>query len=157
MLEKLHPALHALSRRLEKTPLVVAPTTQQLQETLLEVLEPGGSKGATFILVDALDEVPFHSRSGERAGIVRLLGTLASSQAPYLHILMTSRPHEDLLRSFGGLRSFWIANPIPAANIAADIELYVRSGITEIAGRVKINVNDQKRLIARLAGPEQTM
>jgi hypothetical protein len=155
--KKIHPALHDLCERLEKTPSVVKPTTQQLQETLLEVLQPIDSEGATFILVDALDEVPFHNRHSERASVAKFLNTLASSQAPTLRVLMTSRPHEDLLRIFGGPQAGWAVFPIPADNIQADVKLYVRAAVKELAMEYGVNENSQERLIARLAGPEQTM
>lgn len=154
---KIHSALHSLYDKLQKTPSVVTPTTQQLQETLLEVLEPDGSKGVTFLLVDALDEIPFQNRHKERAGIVRLLNTLASSQASTLRILMTSRPHDDLLRSFGCSPAGWRVFPIPAKMIQADVELYVRAAVEELALTCGLNKNSQERLIARMTGPGQTM
>lgn len=156
--EKIHPALHALVEELEKTPSVVTPTTQQLQETLLGVLGPDGLvECETFVLVDALDEIPFQSQHGERAKIAKLLNMLASSQDPSLHLLMTSRAHGDLVNSFGGPQAIWSASPIPADSIQAGIEFYVCSKIAQLAESVYINENDQKRLVTRLAGPGQTM
>lgn len=99
---KLHPALHVLHTEIAKRPLVIEPTTQQLQETLLKVLEPDGVEGTTFILVDAVDELAFSASHSQRIGIRKLLNTLTSSQAPGLRMLMTSRPHSDLLISFAG-------------------------------------------------------
>lgn len=157
MREKIHPALHTLSERLKKTQSVDKPSTQQLQATLLEVLQPIDSEGATFILVDALDEVPFHNRHSERASVAKFLNTLASSQAPTPRVLMTSRPHEDLLRIFGDPQAGWAVFPIPADNNQADVKLYVRAAVKELAMEYGVNENSQERLIARLAGPKQTM
>ena len=154
MYRKVHPALHALCDKLKETPSVVTPTTQQLQDTLLKVLEPDGAGGTTFILVDALDEIPYQ---GNRAGIPKLLNSLASSQYTSLRILMTSRPDGDLLRSFGGSQPGWRVFPIPADKLQADVELYVRAAVEELALEYGINENAQKGLIARLAGPGQTM
>lgn len=154
---KLHPALHALHEELKRTPSVTTPTTRQLQETLTKVLNPHDAEGETYILVDALDEIPFQTMHDERAKIVRLLNTLASSQTPALHLLMTSRPHEDLVKSFTSQHAIWSASPIPANHLQADIELYVRSKVAQLAEGVNINTTDQRRLIARLSGPNQTM
>jgi len=155
--EKVHPALHVLFDKLKKTPSVVKPTTSQLEATLLKVLAPDGPECETFVLVDALDEVPFRILHDERAKISKLLNTLASSQSPDLHLFMTSRAHEDLVKIFGGPQAAWRAFPIPADSIQADIETYVRSKIAHLAEGMNINQSDQKRLIARLAGPRQTM
>jgi hypothetical protein len=154
---KLHPALHALHEELKKTPSVATPTTQQLRETLTKVLNPHDAEGETYILVDALDEIPFQTMHNDRAKIARLLNTLASSETPALHLLMTSRPHEDLVKSFTSQHAIWSAYPIPANHLQADIELYVRSNITQLAEGLDINATDQKRLITRLSGPKQTM
>jgi hypothetical protein len=154
---KVHPALHALREELKKTPSVVKPTTQQLQGTLTKVLDSHDADGETYILIDALDEIPFQTMHDDRAKIARLLNTLASSQSPALRLLMTSRPHGDLVKSFASQRAIWSAHPIPADRIQADIELYVRSKITQIVEGVDISGIDQKRLISRLSGPKQTM
>jgi hypothetical protein len=147
-----HPALHELCEELEE------PTPQQLQDTLMKVLKPHDADGEIFILVDALDEIPFQTMHDERAKIARLLNTLASSpQTPNLHLLMTSRPHEDLVKSFGRPQTIWSAHPFPTDKLQADIELYVRSKITQLAEGLDIDVADQNRLIVRLSGPKQTM
>jgi hypothetical protein len=154
---KMHPALRALSEELTKTPYVSKPTTQQLHETLLKVLEPDGPECVTFVLVDALDEIPFQTQHDERAKIARLLNTLASSQTHNLRFFVTSRPHDDLVKSFGGPQAIWSAHPIPADKLEADIQLYVRSRITQLAEGLNISVTDQRKLTARLCGPKQTM
>ena len=157
MRQKVHPALHDLCKELEEKPTVVTPTSQQLQDTLTKVLKSHDGEGETYILVDALDEIPFQTMHDERAKIAELLNTLVSSQTPRLHLLMTSRPHDDLIKSFADPRATWNARPIPPDNIQADIKLYVRSKITKLAEGLYISEADQKRLIARLSGPKQTM
>jgi hypothetical protein len=155
--EKIHSALRALCDELEHTPLVATPTTQQLREALLKVLEPGGNDGTTFILVDAIDEIPFCTCPSQRAKIVTLLNTLAKSRISSLRMLMTSRPHGDLLNSFAGSGPAWKAYPIPDNKIQVDIERYVRAAVEQLAMDCGVNENSQERLIARLAGPKQTM
>ena len=100
MRHKVHSALHGLCKELEDKPSVVTPTSQQLQDTLTKVLKSHDAEGETYILVDALDEIPFQTMHDERAKIAELLNTLVSSQTPRLHLLMTSRPHDDLIKSF---------------------------------------------------------
>jgi hypothetical protein len=155
--KRIHPALHELHVELAKTPAVAMPTTQQLQETLLKVLEPDGTDAKALILVDALDEIPFSTCQSQRVRIAGLLKTLAESQVPTLRMLMTSRPDGDLVNNFGGSRSTWREYPIPKDNIQADVELYVRAVIEQYAEEWKIDKTSQARLIDRLAGPEQTM
>jgi hypothetical protein len=157
MRKKLHSALYDLHTELEKRPLVSNPTTPQLQETPIKVLAPGGSDCQTFILVDALDEILFRTMHDARAKIVELPNTLASSQTPALHLLMTSRPHEDLVKSFTDPQAAWSVFPMPAENLQADIELYVRSKITRLAKDLNISAPNQIKLISRLSGPKQTM
>jgi len=155
--KKIHPAIRALQAELETTPLVHAPTSDQLEETLLAVLEPGDNEGETIILVDALDEIPFGTCRSQRASIARLLNSLAKSQAPGLRMLMTSRPHGDLLQSFTISHHVWKAYPIPDDKVQADIELYVRAAVENSAEEWKIDDTSQARLIASLAGKNQTM
>ena len=157
MRHKVHSALHGLCKELEDKPSVVTPTSQQLQDTLTKVLKSHDAEGETYILVDALDEIPFQTMHDERAKIAELLNTLVSSQTPRLHLLMTSRPHDDLIKSFAGPRAIWSARPIPTDNIQADIELYVRSNIGRLAKSLDISANDQRKLIDRLSGPKQTI
>jgi hypothetical protein len=154
---KLHPALHALCQDLKKKPSVVTPTTQQMKDILTKVLNPHDAEGGTYIIVDALDEIPFLAMHGERAKIARLFNTLASLQVPTLRVLMTSRPHEDLLTIFRGSQSIWRELKITVSFIQADIRLYVGAKITQLAEDLEIDEITQQRLIARLAGPEQTM
>ena len=115
------------------------------------------TKGETYIIVDALDEIPFQTMHDGRAKIARLLNTLASLNAPTVRVLMTSRPHEDLLRVFGGSQSIWRELPIPASFIQADIRLCVGAKIRQLAEDLEIDEITQQKLIVRLAGPEQTM
>lgn len=156
-MRKLHPALLALHAEFTETPSATAPTTQQLQETLLEVLEQIDTESGTFILVDAPDEIPFDTRHIQKTQIAGLLNTLAKSQAPGLRMLMTSRPHGDLLKSFASTQSTWREHPIPEDMIQADIELYVRAAIENPAEEWNLDQSSQSRLLARLAGPKQTM
>lgn len=154
---KIHPAIHNLQTEFAKTPSVLAPTSDQLEQTLLDVVEPVETEGQTFILVDALDEIPFGTCHSQRARVTNLLNTLANSQAPGFRILMTSRPHGDLLQSFTISHHAWKAYPIPDDKVQADIEISVRATIEKYAEEWKIDATFQTKLIARLAGPKQTM
>jgi hypothetical protein len=154
---KLHPALHALQAELAKTPSVLTPTLDQIQETLLDILKPDDTEGETIILVDALDEIPFSTCHNQRARITRLLNILAKSQVPGLRMLMTSRPHEDLLKSLASSQSIWREYPISDHEVQADVQRYVHTVVESSAEEWNIDQDSQSRLIARLAGPQQTM
>lgn len=107
--------------------------------------------------MDALDEIPFGTCHSQRASIAKLLNSLAKSQVPGLRMLMTSRPHGDLLQDFTRPHHVWKAYSIPNDKVQADIKLYVRAAVESFAGEWNIDANSQAKLIARLAGPKQTM
>jgi len=106
-----HSSLQVLYYEQHKTRPLIAPTTTQLQDTLLEVLSAGRDAVQTFLIFDALDEIPFGSRQDQRRSIVDLLNKLATASVANLHMIAMSRPHEDLRHSLlGGWQSLPIAS-----------------------------------------------
>ncbi|CUS15247.1 unnamed protein product, partial [Tuber aestivum] len=78
----------------------------------------------TFIILDALDEVP----KSERKDLLSWLTELVAGGDPgSLSILITSRPEADIVRSVEPLSTFTI--PLQSKTIDPDIQFYIRNSL----------------------------
>ncbi|CUS08888.1 unnamed protein product, partial [Tuber aestivum] len=96
--------------------------TKALQDLLSQIIK--GFKKKTFIILDALDEVP----KSERKDLLSWLTKLTADHNPEsLSILITSRPESDIVRSVQPLATF--ALPLQSKTIDPDIRFYIRNSL----------------------------
>ena len=77
---------------------------------------------STHIIIDALDECPTHG--GERTQLLDLLRFLAASQAPSVHILVTSRREQNIEENLATLVTLPPLG-IQEENTDADVAVHV--------------------------------
>ncbi|KAK5058715.1 hypothetical protein LTR84_010979 [Exophiala bonariae] len=78
----------------------------------------------TFLVLDALDEIPY----ARREPVLKLLQSLSELQLPRLHILVTSRAERDIESGFVNC-SRWRGLTISRDNVQIDINIYISSQI----------------------------
>jgi len=116
-------AFHALYRR--NQPASLAPTKQEVDETLMQVLSE--CKQA-YIVIDALDECPLRE---DRPQVLEFLVELCRHAPKNAHILITSREEEDIKTAFSepkyGLKRVSIQNK----QVDSDIRKHVERCMTD--------------------------
>ncbi|EFX02179.1 major facilitator superfamily transporter [Grosmannia clavigera kw1407] len=88
-------------------------STEPLEETVVS--------GATYLVLDGIDEIPY---GPECEMVIQFLSQLAAHQHRRLHILVFSRPEWDIETSVV-LSSSWTALRITSADIEPDVKTYV--------------------------------
>jgi hypothetical protein len=123
-------------RHCNKFPPGIA-TDEELKRTLVAVLQelrpgspPTGSSDEvqerkSFILIDALDELPLGTSRHE---IIQFLDELARLHLPHLHILATSRDESDIRI---GLSSWNYPHWIDKGRVLDDIRIFVSNEISK--------------------------
>jgi nucleoside phosphorylase len=103
------------------------PTTDSLCTTFLQMIQ---QVGEVWILLDALDEC--HTRKGKRTeGMLSWMRDLLSSEERNVHVLMASRPEQDIdLEVRQWARRDGIV-PIQGDGVADDIRAYIHTRIRQ--------------------------
>jgi hypothetical protein len=137
---------------------MLPPTADQFRQALHCVIQSLRDESVDiFLLVDALDEIPFGAHPKQRTDTTDLLNQLASSEAPNIHLLVTCRPQPDLMESLSDRDGIWSKRGFPPDRVQSDIERFVRNTIVKSPGTRKLGDFDQEKLIRGLAGPQETM
>ncbi|CUS14574.1 unnamed protein product, partial [Tuber aestivum] len=99
---------------------------KELKKVLSQIIK---GFGRTFIILDALDEVPTRVRDS----LLSLIGELkADHNAGSLSILVTSRPEADIVGSLEQLNGFSIS--LQSSTIDPDIRTYIRNSLASKDG-----------------------
>jgi len=112
----------------------LTPTLKDLVSALSHVLE--ASSKSTYIILDALDEVPRQSSSDGRKALLKVLTTLAKNDQMKLHLLATSRDEPDIREAIEGVSHQEMH--LGATVIDFDIMAYVRSCLADPMDRLNI-------------------
>lgn len=141
----------------------MAPSDADLKELIAALLSrpserAGGETGndkpqSIFILVDGIDEIRDRST---RRGVTGYLNELCSLSSAQHRVLTTSRPEADVLAAFRADHG-WRRLPIPKDSVRSDIELFVKHELERQPDLEDMDEGVRTKLLARLAGPEQTM
>lgn len=118
--------------------------------SVLDGLKSSQIRSATevFVMLDGVDEISPLSQCRQ---ITSFLNRIAALDKCNLRILITTRP----LELTDPWRSLWSQHTIPAYRVAEDIETYVRRVVLQDLSHIA--VESQAKIIAKLAGPTQTM
>ncbi|KAI9791524.1 MAG: hypothetical protein M1816_003868 [Peltula sp. TS41687] len=103
------------------------PTTESLCTTFLQMVE---QVGEVWIVLDALDEC--HTSKGKRTkGMLSWIRELLSSEKGTVHILMTSRPEQDIESDVRQWARDDNLVPIQGDDVSNDIRAYIYTRIRE--------------------------
>lgn len=106
------------------------PDDDALQETFLGLLSgedaekdnlSGSGDERLFIVIDAIDEIPFEQRSE----VLEFLNGLTTHSPDKLHVLVTSRNEPDIDAVLHSADSRWRSFAIPTEAVDKDIELFI--------------------------------
>jgi hypothetical protein len=153
-LDSVPDALYVMYRASTKTfPPEPPNDNEELIEVLSKILAGSSPSGAnpapqTYILLDGLDEIATLS---ECRKVTRFLNDLAALSLQTLHILVTSRS----LELSNPWQPIWDQYAMPAQEVAQDIERHVRRTVSEELSH--LTTDSQRKIIAGLTGPKQTM
>ncbi|KAG9074308.1 hypothetical protein FRC06_010782, partial [Ceratobasidium sp. 370] len=134
----------AVANAIQQDPQICAAHMQMryssLVETPLKSLGPSEGSGQHVIVIDALDET---TRDGSRSTLLTCLRNMCQL-VPWLKIIVTSRPDDDIKAKFGGdderMTPFNIADH-PAND---DIIKFIQQRMTDIAKEKRIEWPDDK-------------
>jgi Cdc6-like AAA superfamily ATPase len=105
------------------------PPCESLCKVLLLMIE---QVGEVWIVLDALDECP--TRQGSRAELLSWIRGLLDSMQWNVHLLVTSRPEQDIESMISEFANEEDKVPIQSSKITEDIRAYVRKRIREDNG-----------------------
>ncbi|KAI0263297.1 hypothetical protein BC834DRAFT_327603 [Gloeopeniophorella convolvens] len=100
------------------------PGDDALMQCLMDMLAVSG-RGATYVIVDALDECPNNRSSPPRHEILGFLDMLASVRSSDLRVCVTSRPEEDIIAALQPMASHRICLEDESGH-ALDMECFIR-------------------------------
>lgn len=137
------------------------PSVAELNETLYAIIatriaHPNNDSSSKlsqvsrqiYILVDALDEIPYGHRRDE---VVQMLDTLACRRLECLHVLIISRPETDISLAIKA-ESRWTTAPFPKVSVQRDIALYVEKEVLRHRGLARLPQKARQMIIERLSG-----
>jgi hypothetical protein len=160
MRDEIHPSLSTLYNKTKSSENMhmLPPTADQFRQAFRCVIQSLRDEGVNiFLLVDALDEIPFGIHPKQRTDITDLLNQLASSKFPNLRLLVTCQPQTDLMESLSDQGGTWTKRAFPPDRVQSDIERFVRRTVVESSRAWSLDVVAQEKLIERLAGSQETM
>lgn len=111
------------------------PSVDALYVTFQNMLQQAGE---AYIILDALDECKKRKEYPTR-GLLTLMKDLAKSQQSNIHLLVTSRPEQDITSSIES----WARNrdiiPIQNEKVADDVRAYIKERVRESKGMERWN------------------
>ena len=125
----------------------VRPTTSELERALRIEIERFSS---VFLVIDAIDEIM------EKNGVREALMSVLSGLAPYVNIMLTSRPHLDITTRFPNIKR------IKAVAKREDIRRYTKARISsnsssELAAIVQKHRDLQNKVVEAVTNRSQGM
>ena len=106
------------------------PTCESLYKVLLHIIE---QVKEVWIVLDALDEC--RTRTGPPTeGLLSWIRDLLESEQRNVHLLVTSRPEQDITLRLSGLTHNDDIVPIQSDLISDDIRAYIRKRVTQDEG-----------------------
>jgi hypothetical protein len=102
-------------------PILADPTTPDLLGTFLKVFR--ASPVPAFLIMDALDEIPYGM---QRTDFLGLLGKISDLRSSCLHVLVTSQNEPDFEDTFRWELN-WEAIGVSQEQVKHDIRVFVRN------------------------------
>jgi hypothetical protein len=130
---RIKPYAGAVVKAIQDDPQICASHVRRLYRKLVEEplkgLEATTPPDVSIVVIDALDEC----EAGEsRAALLDCL-RLMCQLVPWLKIIITSRPDEDIMSSFGQAAEYLSSHDLDSYDASTDIHIFMKMRLNEIA------------------------